>query len=257
MASLRANKELNKLKSKNRNDSPINILKALPKDLLVEIVGKVASHSMADLCKVKLSCKEFLSASEDGYVYQRASMDNFALVPLPWFKGEKETSFLKRCKESGNLEILYREGMVQYFGNNVMANVGLENLKKAALEGHHEAKYVYSMLLMANCEDEEGRKSGFDFFAEFKNSMGIGVARCRDRVKSFIKSMWVKNRVVVPNQQLSLCASNTCQCQSNGIEKTKKSTWLANEIDNDDICASCKYCDGNRELRLFCNMFRV
>jgi hypothetical protein len=95
-------------------DSPINILKAIPKDLVVEIVGKVASHSMADLCKVKLSCKEFLSASEDGYVYQRASIDKFALVPLMWFKGEKETSFLKRCKESGNLEILYREGMEQY-----------------------------------------------------------------------------------------------------------------------------------------------
>jgi hypothetical protein len=67
--------------------------------------------------------------------------------------------------------------------------------------------------------------------------------------------MWVKNRVVVPNQQLCLCASNTCQ--TNGTEKTKKSTWLANEIENDDICASCKYCDGNHELRLFCNMFRV
>jgi hypothetical protein len=71
-------------------DSPINILKAIPKDLVVEIVGKVASHSMADLCKVKLSCKEFLSAFEDGYVYQRASIDKFALVPLMWFKGKKK-----------------------------------------------------------------------------------------------------------------------------------------------------------------------
>jgi hypothetical protein len=44
--------------------------------------------------------------------------------------------------ESGNLEILYREGMVQYFCT-LMVNLGFENLKKVALEGHHEAKYVF------------------------------------------------------------------------------------------------------------------
>jgi hypothetical protein len=32
----------------------------------------------------------------------------------------------------------------------------------------NEAKYVYSMFLMTNLEDEEGRKLGFDFFAELK-----------------------------------------------------------------------------------------
>ncbi|GAU20444.1 hypothetical protein TSUD_130020 [Trifolium subterraneum] len=256
MALLRAKKELDKLKNMHRNNPRISIIKSLPKDLLVEIVGKVASRSMADLCKVKLSCKEFLNASEDGYVYKHASIENFALVPLSWFKDEKETSFLRRCKESGNLEILYREGMVQYF-STLMGSLGFENLKKAALEGHYEAKYVYSMLLMANCEDEEGRKLGFDIFVELKNSMGFNVARCRKRVKCFIQSMWVRKRVVVPNQEFSLCCSSTCH--RNGTEKMKKhSTWhAADEIDNDGDCVSCKYCNGNYELGLFCNMFRV
>ncbi|WJX31695.1 hypothetical protein P8452_20100 [Trifolium repens] len=256
MALLRAKKEINMFKNMHRNIPPISIIEALPKDLLVEIVVKVASRSMADLCKVKLSCKEFLIASEDGYVYQHASMDNFALVPLSWFTNDKETLFLRRCRESGNLEIFYREGMVQYF-STLMVKLGFENLKKTALEGHHEAKYVYSMLLMANCEDEEGRKLGFDLFAELKNSMGLSVARCRKRVKCFIQSMWVRNRVVVPNQGFSLCCSSTCQ--RNRIEKMKKhSTWHADdEIDNDGGCVSCKYCDGNYELDLFCNIFSV
>ncbi|GAU11159.1 hypothetical protein TSUD_197830 [Trifolium subterraneum] len=248
MSSLRAMKEINKLKNKH-----MSIVKALPKDLLVEIVAKVASRSMTDLCKVKLSCKEFLDASEDGHVYQHALMDNFALVPLSWFREEKETSFLRRCRESGNLEILYREGMVQYF-STLMVNLGLENLKKAALEGHHEAKYVYSMILMANCEDEDGRKLGFDLFAELKNSMGVSIANCRKRVKCFIQSMWIRNRVIVSNQQSSLCCSNTCQ--SIGTENMKKySAWLANEVDSDGVL--CKHCDGNYELRLFCNVFCV
>jgi hypothetical protein len=164
MASLRVKKEINKPKSRG-NQTPISIVKALPNDLLVNIVGKVASRSMADLCKTKLSCKEFLNA-------QHAVMDKFALIPLPWFNDEKEAVFLSCYRESGNLEIIYREGMVQYF-STLMVNLGFENLKKAALEGHHEAKYVYSMLLMANCDDEEGRKLGFDLFGEMKNSTCI------------------------------------------------------------------------------------
>ncbi|CAL5198882.1 unnamed protein product [Lathyrus oleraceus] len=254
MALLRAKKEINKLKKKKKHASPINIVKTLPNELLVEIVGKVASHSMADLCQMKLSCKDFLNASEEGYVYQHASMENFALIPLPWFTNEKETSFLRRCRENDNLEILYREGMVQYFSTS-MVNLGFENLKKAALEGHHEAKYVYSMLLMANCEeDEEGRKLGFDLFGELKNSTcNSTVARCRKRVKSFIKSMWVKNHVVVQNLSFC-CCSDTC----GGTEKLKKhSTWSDDEVDNDGVGVSCKYCDGNHELGLFANIFRI
>lgn len=252
MALLRAKKEINKLKKKN-NASPINIVKTLPNELLVEIIGKVASNSMADLCQMKLTCKDFLDASEDGYVYQHASMENFALIPLPWFTDEKETSFLRRCRENDNLEILYREGMVQYFSTS-MVDLGFENLKKAALEGHHEAKYVYSMLLMANCEDDEGRELGFDLFGELRNSTcNRMVARCRKRVKSFIKSMWLKNHVVVQNMS-SCCCSDTC----GGTDKLKRhSTWSADEVDNDGVGFSCKYCDGNYELGLFANIFRI
>jgi len=58
--------------------------------------------------------------------------------------------------ESDNLEIIYCEGMVQYF-YILMVNLGFENLKKDALRGHHEVKYVYSMILIANSEDGEGK----------------------------------------------------------------------------------------------------
>ena len=115
-----------------------------------------------------MGCKDFLSASADRYVNQHASLDKFPLIPLAWFTDEKETTFLSRCRESGNLEILYCEGMMQYF-STLMMNLGFENLKKAALEGHHEAKYVYSILLRANFKDIEGINLGFDLFGELKN----------------------------------------------------------------------------------------
>ncbi|XP_061346724.1 putative F-box protein At1g67623 [Gastrolobium bilobum] len=220
-------------------------LKVLPKDLVVEIFAKVASHSIADICKVKLCCKEFLHAAEDNYVYQHASMDKFALVPLQWFTQEKESSFLNRCRESGNLEILYREGMVQYF-SSLMVKLGLENLKNAALKGHDEAKYVYCMLLMCG-EDQEQRNLGFDLFRSLKTS--TYVRRCRERVKSFINSMWMNNPVA-RNHHLSLCHSSTCKLQ-------KLSKRLSSWVEDEDDGITCEYCNGDYELNIFCNMFRV
>jgi TPR repeat protein len=161
---------------------------------------------------------------------------------------------LSRCRESGNLEIIYREGMMQYF-STLMLNLGFENLKKAALQGHHEAKYVYVMLLMANCnDDEEGRKLGFDLFGELKNSTCISILGCRKRLKSFIQSMWVKNVMAAQNQGLSLCSSNTCHNPKAEKVVKKHSTWFTDEFDHDGV-GVCKYCDGNHELSLFCKMF--
>nr|KYP77003.1 Serine/threonine-protein kinase CTR1 [Cajanus cajan] len=115
-------------------------------------------------CKLKTSYSplgntggaEFLDAAKDDHVYRHVSMENFASVSLLWFTREKESWFLKRCRESGNLEIAYREGMVQCFSSSATVRLGLENLKKAMLQGHHEAKYVYCMLLM--CGEDEGER---------------------------------------------------------------------------------------------------
>ena len=123
--------------NKHEHGSPTTI-KSLPKELLVEILAKVGTRSIVDLCVVKLYSKDLPYAAEDDYVYRHTSMENFASVLLLWFTDEKETSFLKRCKESGNSEIGYREGMVQYTSSIVTS--GLENLKKAVLEGHDEAR---------------------------------------------------------------------------------------------------------------------
>ncbi|KEH35004.1 hypothetical protein MtrunA17_Chr3g0116531 [Medicago truncatula] len=248
---------LSSVKKEINETAIISLVEALPDELLANIVGKVATFSMADLFKTTLSCKDFCKALEDPHVYQHAALDKFALIPLAWFTSEKETMFLSRCREMGNLEIIYREGMVQYF-STLMVNLGFDNLKNAALGGHHEAKYVYSMLLMANAENGEERKLGFDLFGELKNSSCISLVSCRKRVQSFIKSMWLRNSVVVQNQELSLCCSSTCQ-SGGGTEKVVKKHSLWRQIDefDNDVSFSCKYCDGNHELGLFCKLFQV
>ncbi|KAH1116432.1 hypothetical protein AAZX31_17G025500 [Glycine max] len=209
MGDLRVKKKKGSNKKKHGSVS-VTAIKFLPKELQVEIFAKVATRSVFDHCMIKLCCKEFLRAAEDNYVYRHASMENFALVPLPWFKGNnKEFPFLKRCRESGNSEILYREGMVQYFTSSMM-ELGLKNLKEAALEGHHDAKYVYCMLLMCG-EDELGeRKQGFDLFCSLKAS-STSLIRCRKRVKSFVQNIWVNNNPAIKDHKSSsFCCSGTC-----------------------------------------------
>ncbi|KAK7363583.1 hypothetical protein VNO77_05730 [Canavalia gladiata] len=253
MAGLRVNKGNNnnkKKKKKKHGDESITTIKSLPNELLVEILAKVASRSIFDLCKVKLCCKDFLYAAEDDYVYHHASMEKFALVPLPWFTGQGEFSFLKRCRESGNSKISYREGMVQYFRSSSLIS-GFENLKKAAMEGHNDAKYVYCMLLMC-CEDEQERKRGFDLFCSLKAS--TCVARCRKRVRCYIRKMWLSNNPVVRNHNLSFCTT----CQSGRMKKISTG-WIGDGDGDDDanIGISCEYCRVDYELVLFCNMFQV
>jgi hypothetical protein len=88
-------------KERNQRETATSLVEALPNELLVDIVGKISTISMADSCKIKLSCNDFLNSSVDHYVYQHVSLDKFALIPHSWFTDEKETMFLRRCRESG------------------------------------------------------------------------------------------------------------------------------------------------------------
>ncbi|KAK7387899.1 hypothetical protein VNO78_22697 [Psophocarpus tetragonolobus] len=226
-------------------------MKSLPKDLKVEIFAKVATSSMFDHCMVKLCCKEFLEAAEDDHVYRHASMENIALVPLPWFRGDKQSWFVKRCRESGNSEIAYREGMVEYFSCS-RGELGLKNLKKAALEGHEEAKYVYCMLLMCG-EDEGERKKGFQLFSSLNAS--TSVRRCTKRVKSFIRNMWLNHNYPAPqnHKPSSFCRSPSCNISQN--LSTTFSPFL--DLDAHSIAISCQYCAADYQLALFRNIIRL
>ncbi|KAJ1400856.1 F-box-like domain superfamily [Sesbania bispinosa] len=123
------------------NGASSTTIKSLPKDLLVEVVATVASHSFNDLHNMKKCCRDFLDAAEDNLVWQRVSLDKFPLIQ--WNPNDKVSSFLKRCRESENMESLYREGLLEYFGCPSGNIDGLRSLKIAAQKGHKEAKYVY------------------------------------------------------------------------------------------------------------------
>ncbi|XP_057454903.1 uncharacterized protein LOC130746325 [Lotus japonicus] len=155
MASSRSmKKETDKRPNTLNNDrhSSVVAIKSLPRDLLVEVVASVASHSFIDLHNLKMCSKDFLDATEDKYVWQQVSLDAFPLIQ--WSSNDKTSSFLEQCRKSENIESLYREGLLEYskslyreglleYSNYSGGNIdGLEILKIAAQKGHKEANYV-------------------------------------------------------------------------------------------------------------------
>ncbi|RZB57227.1 Zinc finger BED domain-containing protein RICESLEEPER 2 [Glycine soja] len=81
------------------NSNKYPILSLIHRDVLAMPVSTVASESA-------------FSTGEDDHVYRFKSLEKLPLVSLAWFtKDESKSSFLKRCKESGNAEIVYCEAI--------------------------------------------------------------------------------------------------------------------------------------------------
>ncbi|KAL5064954.1 hypothetical protein RYX36_026691 [Vicia faba] len=135
------------ISKKKNNKRSLAVIQLLPKDLLLEIVASIASQSFVNVHIMKICCIDFLSITEENYVLQNISLDSFSVIQR--FSNEKALTFLSRCMESGNIEILFRDGFREDFGSSNENNIGgLERLKIAAQKGHKDALYVYVMILL-------------------------------------------------------------------------------------------------------------
>ncbi|TKY54970.1 putative F-box protein [Spatholobus suberectus] len=194
----------------NNGSSSTAPIKSLPKDLLVEVVARVASDSVIDLRNMK----------EDKYVWQRVSLDEFRLNL--WFPNDQTLSFLKRCKESGNIESLYREGLRKFFNYPNGDISGLGDLKMAAQKGHMEAKYVYGMVMLCS-QDDDLRKQGLEYLRFLRKSKCI--IQCRNKVKHLVDRLWKGNGMLVRNQTPLCRCKNTCKGW-----RLKKGVWIFKKI---------------------------
>ena len=218
---------------------------SLPRDMLVDVVTRIASESFQDLCNIKICCKDFYETAEDNYVLQNVSMDGFPLIQ--WFLNQEASSFWKRCLECNNIECLFREGLREYFkfpNGNIN---GLEILNIAAQRGHKVAMYVYGMILLSSNEDNELRSKGLDYLRILRNSKCI--MSSRRNVQNLTKSIWKNNRMLV-RSEIPLCNSKeTC-----GGWRVKEGRWLLVDDEDDDI-ESCEACRWDHEIEFFYNLF--
>ncbi|XP_027368809.1 F-box protein At2g35280-like [Abrus precatorius] len=225
--------------------SPTTAIQSLPKDMLEKVVARVASHSFTDLHNMKMCCRDFLDASEDSYVWQNVSLDKFPLIQ--WFPNDTSFFFLKRCKQNGNIESVWRDGFLEFFCHPNGNIGGLEILKVASEKGHMEAKYMYGMILLCS-EDDELRKEGLEHMRFLRKSMCV--IACRKKVAQFAKHLWI-NRALVRNQS-PLCR-HTSTCNGWGL---KKGRWILLDKDDDNF-DSCEYCRWDHELKFFYKLFNV
>ncbi|XP_057418877.1 putative F-box protein At1g67623 [Lotus japonicus] len=225
--------------------NPAAAINLLPRDLLVEVIAKVASDSFIDLHTIKTCWKDFLDATNDSYVWQRVSLDKF---PLIHWSNDKASWFLSRCRDSGNIESLFREGLREYFNCPHGKMNSLEILKMAAQKGHKEAKYVYGMILLCSKNDEL-RKQGLENMRFLRKSKCV--VSCRNKVKRLLDSMWKKNSPLERNHIPQCQFKSTCKGW-----RVKTGGWVLLNDEDDDI-SLCEYCRWDHELKSFYPLFNV
>ncbi|KAG2702659.1 hypothetical protein I3760_06G100500 [Carya illinoinensis] len=221
-------------------------LASLPRDMLMEILVRVASASFTDLFNAKISCKDFLELAEEDSIFQHVSLEKFSVIP--WNTSSEASLFLERCKDCGNPESLYRQGMVSYFSYR-MTEVGFEYLKKAAEKEHVEATYVYGIILLCSGDHEsKQQQQGIKILSSLKAKSGRSrMKECRDKVRTMLwRYMWWFKNNSFGKQQLSCSRKEPCKLH------IKRNEWLSIDelVDEyDDIL--CETCRSNREVTWF------
>ncbi|KAL9326316.1 hypothetical protein ACSQ67_006961 [Phaseolus vulgaris] len=119
----------NKRQHINTTSSLIPI-KSIPQDLLLNVVARVSSRSYIDHYNMKVCCRDFFIASKENYMWQQVSLEKFPLIP--WSHKEAFDSFMQSCKESGNIEALYRVGLQELKSFVGDIEKGMKGLKMAA-----------------------------------------------------------------------------------------------------------------------------
>lgn len=229
-------------------------IKSLPNDLLMEVLAKVASTSLTDLYKAKQSCKDFYGLAKDDYIFERVSLKE---LPLVWNTRDEVLSFLSRCKESGNPDALFREGIYGYFSSK-NPGPGLEFLEKASRKGHVEASYIYGLILI--CSGGQLKQRGLQLLSSLISCKlrGSRIKECRRRVKDYIRSMWINNNIIrdqEPYFHIKTCNNNG---RAPNDLTAKRPGWLSGDYieDEDDMDMCCEYCRCDHEVHLFCNMLQ-
>ncbi|KAL5569915.1 hypothetical protein UlMin_026490 [Ulmus minor] len=205
----------------------------LPNELVSKILLHVAASSSIDIFNAMLSCKLFNKQANDDYFYQKRSLEQFPLSR--WYLTDGVLSFFKRCEKSGNVEALYRKGMVEYFSFHLRKKSGLEALMKAANAGHLESTYVAGVILVCS-EDESTIEEGKRLLSHIKTNQEI--KECREKLEEIRRTIWLKQ------DEEFLRPKKLFDCP---VKHNIKRGW--NEDEDYMHCEACKW---NREIANVC-----
>ncbi|XP_050130276.1 putative F-box protein At1g67623 [Malus sylvestris] len=242
-----------KIKKKKKPRNASLSIQSLPNEVLVQVLARVASRSFDDLYSAKLSCKNFNESAQDDHIFEHVDISKFPLVS--WRASEKRTRFLKRCRDLGNAEALYRQGMCDLFTSKRIEPAGIESLKRAASKGHVEATYVYGAILV--CCGGDSRQKGLELLYSLNchKSRGLSVTECREKIKELIwNTMWVNREVIgriveAHDENAAMKACNDCGDPQGPY--TIKQGW---DFDDHNKFSNCNSCRWHQEVNIFCDI---
>ncbi|KAI3817481.1 hypothetical protein L1987_11273 [Smallanthus sonchifolius] len=226
-------------KRRRRRQQQRPVVGSLPGDLLIDVLARVASSSFTDLFNAKLSCRDFLGAAEDEFIFQHVSIDKFPVIH--WFPPSDELlSFLNQCIDKGNPEAMFRQGMIEFF-SLARIETGLEYLKRASEKGHAEATYVYGMILLSR--GGQSSQQGLNILNSMKvtRSKYLKLRECRAKIKAILREMWINNSISLNEVK--------CKCQERNMLCVRKRKF---EEEEEVIC--CDACGWYLEVISFCKI---
>ncbi|KAG5581021.1 hypothetical protein H5410_051648 [Solanum commersonii] len=162
-------------KSSKMTMSKKNYIESLPRELLIGIVEMIASYSLKDLVRVKLSSRVLNEVANEPSVYQKVILLRIPIFIWPCSVVRRCTSFLEMCRALGNLEALYRKGVCDIFKRSDSNELGI--LSQAANGGHIGASYVLAIISIFN--GSESMREDIMFIA---NMTPLKLRRCREKL---------------------------------------------------------------------------
>ncbi|MED6225821.1 hypothetical protein PIB30_097399, partial [Stylosanthes scabra] len=224
-------------------------LVTLPPNVWAKIASDVAHSSVRDLCSMRCVSTEFQDAGAAEIVFTRTSVvDEWRRTWLSDAEKEYAARFHKRCKQCGNHELLYRNGMRHAFLDD-NTDAAISTLLKPAREGHVAAAYVYCMLVLLGDKGDRERAEAIEMFSALEYSPGL--AACRSAIKRHGDYMWIAGRCILwMEPKREVCSARSCPTRG-------KMRWIHKEAringafdcDNIDGAGRDVQCGLSRGLR--------
>ncbi|KAG6793278.1 hypothetical protein POTOM_002477 [Populus tomentosa] len=138
-------------------------------------------------------CGKVKRASEK-YIFEHITIEKFPVIPSRISHGA--SCFSDRCKDNGNPEALFRQGMFEFFSSKKPES-GFQHLEKTAKKGHLEAIHTCSIILV--CHGGQFKQEGIELLSSLMsyNSRHWANKECRNKIKGILQSICGETKVKV------------------------------------------------------------
>ncbi|XP_015966048.1 uncharacterized protein LOC107489799 [Arachis duranensis] len=180
----------------------------LPHDVWSAIAIKVATTSIEDLCRFRMTCYVAHDIGDEDTVLMMVSIPPPHDMNWLWLWDPVGRRFFERCIEVGHLELMFREALRELYirRNNP---IGWEMLQNVARNGLDAAKYALSMELFIRRDDSNAKKEGLEIF--HKLEAGNLLSACYSSCFAILTISW-PDEVQMPEkvEEHTVCDSSRC-----------------------------------------------